>query len=77
MNIGQLIALQVCKNILTEQYLTKRQRVLRMNELKGRNFKISPTKNIITKQVKKSTVFKDPLKEKIKRMKYKARKGLS
>lgn len=76
MDKDKLIALQICKNILTEQYLTKRQRVLKMNKLRGRNFKISPTKNIINKQVKKITTFKNPLIEKIKRMKYKARKGL-
>ena len=60
---------------ITEQYLSKRQRVIRMNKLRLRNATISPMKKLIQKQIKKNTTFKNPIMDKIKRTKYKALKG--
>jgi len=58
------------------EFETKRQRTIKYNKLRGRNLTVSPTMRNIRKSINKTTKFKNPLKEKIRRFKYKAKKGL-
>ena len=61
---------------LYEQFLTKRQRTIQMNKLRGKQFRISPTTKLVQKQIKATTQFNNPIKQNLLRLKYKAKKGL-
>ena len=61
---------------ICEQFLTRRQRILKMNQLRGRNLTISPIKKQLMKNIKQFTTFKNPVKTEIEKQKYKALKGI-